>query len=188
MYNLWLVRVFCFFCVFSLQAMMRPSSSRRLCWIIWKIVLIQMRHWWWVFLKVTSCCPIDLGLLIKVGFKATQATHSAFFVSKCKHYCLTHNFASLREIIPVNLTRRFYFSLPGSSTLLSGSATPPQRLKSPCVTRIRKMMTLQTDPNMRKRLRPPVKSCSVLKSARNSCAISSKPHQLILPHWSKSLN
>lgn len=65
-------------CVFSLQAMMRPSSSRRLYWIIWKIVLIQMRHWWWVFLQVSSCCPIDLGLLIKVGFKATQATHSAF--------------------------------------------------------------------------------------------------------------
>lgn len=78
-------------------------------------------------------------------------------------------------------------SLPENSMLLSGSEMPPQRLKSPCGTRIRKMRILQMDHNMQRRLRQLVKLCSVLKSGRNSCAISSEPLQLILPHWSKDL-
>ncbi len=78
-------------------------------------------------------------------------------------------------------------SLLESSTLPSGSGMPPQRLRSPCGTRIRRMRTHRTDHNMPRRWRPPVKSCSVLRSARSSCAPSSRPRRLISPHWSKDV-
>lgn len=78
-------------------------------------------------------------------------------------------------------------SLLESFTLLSGSAMPPPRLKSPCVTRIQRTKTLQTVRNMPRRWKLPEKLCSVLRSARSSCATSLRPCQLISPHWSKNV-
>lgn len=66
-----------------------------------------------------------------------------------------------------------------SSTSPSGSGTPPQRLRSPCGTRIQRMRTRRTDHNMPRSWRAQVKLCSVLRSARGSCETSSRPPQVI---------
>jgi len=83
------------------------------------------------------------------------------------------------------LRRSMSSSLPESSTLPSGFGTPPQKLRSPWGTRTPRMTTHRTDPNMPRRWRPRATFCSVPRSARSSCATSSRRRRLILPHWSK---
>lgn len=53
---------------------MRRSSCRRLYWTTWKKMLRQMRHWWWVYMRLT----VQVVTLDGVGALEIYGNHIGF--------------------------------------------------------------------------------------------------------------
>lgn len=156
----------------SLQAVTRPNSCRRLYWTTWKRMPRQMPHWWYVYIRLTV--PLTLW----------------HFESEIYCHVLTVTLYTIKIwmiFFTLIKSNTLSSSLLESFMLPSGSVMPPQRLRSPCGTRIPRMKTHRMDHNMPRTWKLLVKLCSVLKNARNSCATSLRPCQLSSPHLSKNV-